>query len=108
MFGKEIFLSNFYLFGISPLVIDLQNIAGEALEGIALSENGKAILPHHRIEGLISKRLGEGGYLEDWAARVKRLDQADGLKDLIKMKRWTDHGNAFRWALLEYYLSIAL
>jgi len=40
MFAKEIFLSSFTLFGISPFVIDLKNIAGEALERIPVSENG--------------------------------------------------------------------
>ena len=36
------------------------------------------------------QRLGKGGYLDDWEARIKELGQADGLEDLIKMKRWTD------------------
>lgn len=90
MFGKEVFLSDFYLFGISPFVIDLKNIAGEGLEGIHVSENGKATLPHHRFEEIISQRLGKGGHLDGWEARIKKLDQADGLKDLIKMKGWTD------------------
>jgi hypothetical protein len=50
MFAKEIFLSSFYLFGISPFVIDLKNIAGEALERIPVSENGKTTFPHHRLK----------------------------------------------------------
>jgi hypothetical protein len=90
IFGKEVFLSDFYLFSISPFVIDLKNMAGEGLEGIPVSENGKATLPHHRLEEIISQRLGQGGYLDDWEARIRKLDQADGFEDLIKMKRWTD------------------
>jgi len=90
MLAKEVFLSNFYLFGISPFVIDLKNIAGEGLEGISVSENGKATLPHHRFEELISQGLGKGGHLDDWEARIRKLDQANGLEGLIKMKRWTD------------------
>ena len=90
MFAKEVFLSNFYLFGISPFVIDLKNTAGEGLEGIPVSENGKAIFPHHRFEEIISHRLGKGGHLDDWEVKIKKLDQAGGLEDLIKMKRWTD------------------
>jgi hypothetical protein len=31
---EEVFLSNFYLFGISPFVIDLKHIAGEGLEDL--------------------------------------------------------------------------
>ena len=60
------------------------------MEGIPVSENGKAPLPDHRFEEIISQRLGKGGYLDDWEARIKKLDQADGLEDLIKMKGWTD------------------
>jgi len=90
VFGKEVFLTDFYLFGISPFVVDLKNMAGKALEGISIPENGKATLPHHRFEELISQRLGKGGHLDDWEARVRKLDQADGLEDLIRMKHWTD------------------
>jgi hypothetical protein len=89
-FGKEVFLSNFFLFGVSPFVIDLKNVAGEGLEGIPVSGNGKATFPHHRFEELISQKLGKGGHLDEWADRVRKLDQAVGLEDLIKMKRWTD------------------
>jgi hypothetical protein len=60
------------------------------LEGIPLSENGKATLPHHRFEELLSRRLGEGGLLDDWEAKIKKLDHAGGLEDLIMMKSWTD------------------
>ena len=90
MFAKEVSLSHFYLFGISPFVIHLKNIAGEGLEGIPILENGKATFPHYRFEELIFQRLGKGEYLDDWEARIKELGQADGLEDLMKMKRWTD------------------
>jgi hypothetical protein len=90
IFDKEVFLSNFYLFDISPFVIDLKNIAGEGLEDIPVSESGKTIFPHHRSEELISQRLENGGHLDALEGRVRRLDQADGLEDLIKMKCWTD------------------
>jgi len=90
IFGKEVILSNFFLFGVSPFVIDLKNIAGERLGGIPVSKNGKATFPHHRLEELISQRLEKGGYLDEWEERVRKLDQADGLGDLMKMKGWTD------------------
>ncbi|HVP80987.1 MAG TPA: hypothetical protein VMV04_24115 [Thermodesulfobacteriota bacterium] len=90
IFGKEVFLSEFYLFGFSPFVVDLKNTAGEGLEGIPVSEDGKTTFPHHRIEEIISQRLTQGGYLDDWGARIGKLDSADGLEDLIKIKRSTD------------------
>jgi hypothetical protein len=90
MSAKEVFLSDFYLFGLSPFVIDLKSIAGKKLEGIPISENGKARFPHHRIEELISQRLREGGYLDDWEAKIEKLDQTDGLEVLFRMKPWVD------------------
>ena len=48
----------------------------------------------HRFEEIISqrldKRLDKGGHLDDWEGRIKKLDQAYGLRDLIKMKGWTN------------------
>ncbi len=90
MSAKEVFLSNFFLFDVSPFVIDLKNIAGEGLEGIPVSENGKAILAHHRLEEIVSQRLRKGGYLDDWEARIEKLDQTGGPEYLMKMKLWTD------------------
>ena len=51
---------------------------------------GKVPFPHHRFEGLVSQRLAEGGHLDEWEDRARKLDQADGLVDLIRMKHWTD------------------
>jgi len=51
---------------------------------------GKAPFPHHRFEGLVSQGLAEGGHLDAWEDRARKLDQADGLMDLIRMKHWTD------------------
>jgi hypothetical protein len=90
MSAKDVFLSDFYLFGTSPFVIDLKSIAGEGLEGIPVSKNGKATLSHHRMEELISQKLREGGYLDHWEVRVKKLNQVNGLDDLARMKSWTD------------------
>jgi len=87
---REVFLSDFYLFGISPFVIDLKNAAGQGLERIAVSEDGKAVLPLHRLEELVSQRLSQGGHLDDWGDKIEKLDQADGLENLTRMKCWTD------------------
>jgi len=74
----------------SPFVVDLKSVAGNGLEGVPISESGRAHLPHHRVEKLISQRLREGGYLDDWKAKIEKLDRADGLEDSVRMKRWTD------------------
>ena len=76
------------------------------MEGILVSENGKATLPQHRFEEIISQRLGKGGPLDGWEAGIKKLDQADGLKDLIKMMVDRPDSNGFRWVLFKYCLSI--
>jgi Fe-S-cluster containining protein len=90
MSAEEVTLSDFFLFGLSPFVVDLKNIAGEGLEEISISANGKAFLPHHWLEELVSKGLREGGYLNDWEAKVETLDRAEGLEGLTRMKPWTD------------------
>jgi hypothetical protein len=48
------------------------------------------MLPHYRIEGLLYERLGEGGYLYDWEAKIQKIDQADGLKKLARIKNSAD------------------
>jgi Fe-S-cluster containining protein len=87
IFCKEVFLFNFFLFDVSPFVIDLKNIVGGGLEAIPVSKDGKATFPHHRLEELISQRLEKGGYLDAWGDGVRKLDQANGLEDLMKIKR---------------------
>jgi hypothetical protein len=54
------------------------------------SPYGTAMLPHHRLEEISSQRLGKSGNVDDWEARIHKLDQAGGLEDLMKMKPWTD------------------
>ncbi len=87
---QENFLSDFYLFGISPFVLDLKAIAGKGLNGIRISEEGKAELPHRCIEDLLSQILEQGGYLQEWEAKMEQFDRAEGLKQFMKMKEWTD------------------
>lgn len=87
---KESFLSDFFLFGVSPFLIDLKNLAGEILEGVPLSEEGQARLPHHRIEEILSRRLSQGGYLQAWEEKVGDLDRPGGLGAFAEMKRQTD------------------
>jgi hypothetical protein len=87
---KEAFLSDFYLFGISPFLIDIKNITGEGLEGVPFPKEKKTKIPHHRIETLASQRLSLGGYLDDWKTKMGKLDRAEGLRGLAGMKHFTD------------------
>lgn len=81
----ELFLTDFYLFNLSPLVIDIKNIAGEGLREIPPLENGKVRLPHQWIESLIFERLRDGGYIKDWERRIGQLDEVNGYEGLMRM-----------------------
>lgn len=87
---KESFLSDFFLFGISPLLLDLKNLAGEILEGLPQSPEGKVRLPYHRIGEILSTRLAEGGYREAWLERMSLLEQPQGLEAMEAMRRQTE------------------
>jgi Fe-S-cluster containining protein len=88
--AQEVFLSDFYLFGISPLAIDFKNMIGEEFERMPITEDGRMKLPHQRIEGLLFRRLEQGGYLNDWEAKIESLDRVGGIEELARMKPWTD------------------
>ena len=90
MSGKETFLSDFYLFRLSPFLLDLKSIAGKGLEGVDISEDGKAKISHHRIEEIILQRFFEGGYWDEWRTKIEQLDRGNGLDILARMKSWTD------------------
>lgn len=87
---QEFFLSDIYLFGVSPLIIDLKNIAGESLDGLSKEEDGLFRLPHEKVETLIYDRLSLGGYLDEWEEKIERLDHEEALEELEKMKLLTD------------------
>jgi len=87
---KEAFLSDFCLFGVSPFLLDLKSIAGKGLEGINLSDGGKAKIPHYRIEEIIFERFLGGGYWDEWKAKIEQLDRTNGFDVLTRMNRWTD------------------
>jgi len=88
--GREIFLSDFYLFGISPLIIDLKNVAGEGLEGLDVSAGESVKLPHSRLERLLEKRLPGGETLDEWQIKICQLDTLAGIEAFWKMKPWVD------------------
>ncbi len=90
MSHQEAFLSDFYLFGMSPFVLDLKTIAGHGLEGVDLSGDGKARVPHERIEGMVLERLVKSSLLEGWEAKIAELDRIEAKEGLMSMKKWTD------------------
>jgi Fe-S-cluster containining protein len=90
VFMKETFLSDFYLFGMSPFILDMKNIAGEGLEGVPLSRDRRARVPHHRIEALLSGKLSTTGHLDEWKGKIERLDAPGGLDFLVGMRNSTD------------------
>jgi hypothetical protein len=34
--------------------------------------------------------LEQGGYLNDWEAKIESLDRVGGIEELARMKPWTD------------------
>ncbi len=87
---QETFLSDFYLFGMSPFLLDLKTIAGRGLEGIDLSNDGKARVPHERIEWMVSEKLVKSPLMEGWQAKIAELDRNEAKEGLMRMKKWTD------------------
>jgi hypothetical protein len=90
MSAEESFLSDFYLFGVSPFLLDLKNIAGEGLEGVEVSRGERVKLPYPEIEGLITGRLHENNLWSAWEEKVGHLDQNESVHRLWAMKTWTD------------------
>lgn len=87
---REFFLSDLYLFGVSPLIIDLKNIAGEGLDELSKRKDGLFQLPHEKVEKMIYDRLFSGGYLKEWEEKIERIDREDVLEELGRMKTLTD------------------
>ncbi|MGQ9777453.1 MAG: YkgJ family cysteine cluster protein [Thermodesulfobacteriota bacterium] len=87
---QEFFLSDLYIFGVSPMIMDIKNIAGESFDNLSLAEDGFFRLPFERIEELIGEKLMQGGYLDEWVEKIQKMDQKDSLKELERMKIWTD------------------
>ncbi len=93
---KEFKVSDFYLFGISPFVIDIKNIVGDSLEGVKISEDGKAHIQHERIEMLLLKKFSEGGYRAKWKDKIKNLDQNENWEILMRIKDVIEQGTSLR------------
>jgi len=90
MSAQEIFLSDFYLFGVSPFLVDLKNVAGKVLEGIEVQTEGRAVIPHHRFEAFLVERLQKTELLNHWLSRLRLLDRDEGVNEFWRMKAWTD------------------
>ncbi len=90
MSARENFLSDFYLFGISPLRVDLKNIAGEGLTGIEMTKEGVVKLPIKRLEEMVSKRIRDGQLWNGWESKLRSLDDPAEVEAFWRMKLWTD------------------
>lgn len=90
MSAQEIFLSDFYLFGVSPFLVDLKNVAGRVLEGIEVGAEKRAVIPHHRFEALLAERLQRAEPLSRWLSRIRLLDRDGDVSEFWRMKAWTD------------------
>lgn len=91
MLEKEIFLTDFYLFGVSPFMIDLKNLSEIILRKVSPLNDGKVKIVNHYVEEIISAKLIEGGYWFEWWNKMKRLDEVDGLDYLESLKKITDN-----------------
>lgn len=87
---KEAFFSDFYIFGISPFILDLKNISDLVLKGISPLKDGRFKIINQHIEGLLFQKFLEGGYLSQWKEKLERLDKDDRLIYLEELKNRTD------------------
>jgi len=86
MSAQETFLSDYYLFGISPFLVDLKSVAGRVLEGLEVRGEKRAVIPHHRFEAILKERL-QGSH---WLGRIRRLDRDEDVREFWSLKEWTD------------------
>jgi len=91
MWDKEIFLSDFYLFGVSPFWLDLKNLSELVLKDLIPLEDGRVKIVNQCIEGILFQRFFESGYWSNWKVKLERLDKKDGLSYLGNLKSATDH-----------------
>jgi len=90
MSSQESFLSDVALFGVSPFLVDLKNVAGKVLEGIEVRAEKTVVIPHHRFEALLVERLQRAGPLSHWLSRIRLLDRDEDADEFWRMKTWTD------------------
>jgi len=90
MSAQEIFLSDFDLFGVSPFLVDLKNVAGWALTGIELRGEREVVIPHVRFEALLKERLQGTDSLSTWLSRIRLLDRDEDVKEFWSMKGSTE------------------
>lgn len=88
---KEAFLSDFYLFGISPFLFDLKNISELILRKVNPLRDGRVKLIHQHIEEVLFQRFLECGYISQWIIKLERLDADDRLNYLEGIKNCTDN-----------------
>lgn len=96
MARREAFLTEFYLFGLSPFFVDLRNTALDVLEvsqdiSGSIGEGERPyMVPHEAFEEIFVRRLGSGGYLLDIDAKLAELNSPRGIEALHAIKELTD------------------
>jgi hypothetical protein len=96
MARREAFLTEFYLFGFSPLCLDLRNKVTDVLEvsqnirGSSRENERPYEVPHEAFEKILAQGLSKGGYLAEIDPKVDRLSSPSGIEALHGIKEWTD------------------
>ncbi len=86
MSAQETFLSDYYLFGVSPFLVELKNLTERVLEGIEVRGEKRTVIPHHRLEAVLKERL-QGSHC---LSKINLLDRHEEVKEFWNMKAWTD------------------
>jgi Fe-S-cluster containining protein len=96
MARREVFLTDFYVFGFSPFSVDLRNSVIDLMEvsrdisGSIGNGEMPSEIPHEAFENILVRRLGNGGYLSRIDSKVEELNSARGIEALFEIKEWTD------------------
>ena len=96
MARRETFLTEFYFFGFSPLLIDLRNTAMDIMDGSRDISghigDGKRHyeVPHKHFEEILVRKLGKGGYLPEINSKVERLNGSSCIDALYAIKELID------------------
>ncbi len=96
MARREVFLTEFYLFGFSPFSVDLRNTVMDVMEvsqdisGSIGDGDSPYVVPHEAFEEILVRRLGRGGYLLEIDSKLNGLNSPRGIEELHEIKEWTD------------------
>jgi hypothetical protein len=96
MARQEAFLTEFYLFGFSPLCIDLRNQVMDVVDlsrhisGSTEADEWPFLITHEALERVVVQRLRNGGYLSEIDNKLGSLNTPGGIEGFYAIKKWTD------------------